>query len=86
MAGILIVTVIAVIAAGYVQGHQEGDLDAGYSSAPGDNDCTSCHSDTGPNDGGSLDVTLSVTEYVPGENVDIDVAVSGGGHDKFGFE
>ncbi|HIG63868.1 MAG TPA: PKD domain-containing protein [Marine Group III euryarchaeote] len=86
LAGILIVTVIAVIAAGYVQGHQDGDLDAGYSSAPGDNDCTSCHSDTGPNDGGSLDVTLSVTEYVPGENVDIDVAVSGGGHDKFGFE
>ncbi|HIM33628.1 MAG TPA: hypothetical protein EYI97_04000, partial [Candidatus Poseidoniales archaeon] len=86
MAGIMIVTVIAVIAAGYVQGHEGGDLDSGYSSAPGDDDCTSCHSDIDPNDGGSLDVMLSVTEYVPGENVDIDVTVSGGGHEKFGFE
>ena len=87
LAGILIVTVIAVIAAGYAQGHQGGDIDPGYSSAPGDNDCTSCHTDANPNDGeSSLDVTLSVAEYVPGEDVDIDVTVSGSGHDKFGFE
>ncbi|MCS5525223.1 MAG: hypothetical protein NZ782_01890, partial [Candidatus Poseidoniia archaeon] len=87
LAGILIVTVIAVIAAGYVQGHVDGDLDSGYSSAPGDDDCTSCHTDANPNDGeSSLDVTLSVAEYVPGEDVDIDVVVSGSGHDKFGFE
>ncbi|MAH17974.1 MAG: hypothetical protein CL960_05750, partial [Euryarchaeota archaeon] len=89
MAGIMIVTVIVIIAAGYVQGHQGGDLDPGYSSAPGDGDCTSsaCHTDANPNDGeSSLDVTLSVEEYVPGEDVDIDVVVSGSGHDKFGFE
>ena len=89
LAGIMIVTVIVIIAAGYVQGHQGGDLDPGYSSAPGDGDCTSsaCHTDANPNDGeSSLDVTLSVEEYVPGEDVDIDVVVSGSGHDKFGFE
>ena len=86
LAGIMIVTAIVIIAAGYVQGHQTpaDGLEPGYSSAPGDDDCTSCHTD---NDGvSSLDVTLSVAEYVPGEDVDIDVTVSGSGHDKFGFE
>ena len=70
----MIVTVIVIIAAGYVQGQQDGDLsgDPGYSSAPGDGDCASCHNDIDPNDGGELTLALSVSEYVPGEDVDID--------------
>ena len=80
------VTVVAVIMAGYVEGHQFGIIQTGFSGAAGDDDCTSCHGDTGPNSGGSQDVTFSVAEYVPGEDVDIEVVVSASGHDKFGFE
>ena len=80
------VTVVAVIMAGYVEGHQFGIIETGYSGAAGDDDCTSCHGDADPNSGGMQDVTFSVAEYMPGEDVDISVNVSGGGHEKFGFE
>ncbi len=80
------VTVVAVIMAGYVEGSLFGIIETGYSGAPGDDDCTSCHGDTDPNSGGSQDIMFSVAEYIPGEDVDINVNVSGGGHGKFGFE
>ena len=81
------VTVVAVITAGYVEGDPFGLIQTGSSGAPGDDDCaTSCHGDTDPNSGGSQDITFSVAEYVPGADVDINVTVSGGGHEKFGFE
>jgi hypothetical protein len=87
LAGILMVTVVAVIVAGYVEGDPFGLIQTGSSGAPGDDDCaTSCHGDTTPNSGGMQDVTFSVAEYIPGEDVDISVNVSGGGHEKFGFE
>lgn len=54
------VTVVAVIMAGYVEGHENGLIETGFSGAPGDDDCTSCHGDTDPNSGGMQDVTFSV--------------------------
>ncbi len=86
LAGILMVTVVAVIMAGYVEGHNLGDVQPGYSGAGGDDgDCASCHTDDTSNSGGSQSVVFDVAEYIPGEAVEVNVTVVGDGHEFFGF-
>ncbi|MBC7382190.1 MAG: T9SS type A sorting domain-containing protein [Bacteroidia bacterium] len=62
---------------------------AGYTSAPGESNCTSCHSGTpvNPVNGGSVAITITgnPASYTPGQTYEVNVTVAFTGRSRFGF-
>lgn len=83
---IIILSVITIIAFADIL---EKDGKAGRTGAPGENDCTGCHTSYLVNSGpGSITISspnLINWQYVPGQTYQIDVTVSHTGVSLFGF-
>lgn len=84
---------VASITANYIaQSYSSGAPTAGYTNAPGDGNCTSCHSGAGLQTSGvthgkiSLGFNTGTLEYIPDSTYTVSLSVSHGSFNKFGFQ
>ncbi len=79
--------IIAMISIGPLVSYPTG-ADPGYTSAPGESNCTGCHAGSAnPANGGSaaISITGNPASYVAGQTYEINITVNYTGRSKFGF-
>ena len=76
---------LVLLASGMVIGHSSGPQN-GRTNAPGESDCTGCHSQFTLNSGpGALDITAPQF-YRPGDTITVAVKLTNSGQQRWGFE
>ena len=77
---------LSIVAVAPLWGRASGANLTGYSGAPGEGTCTSCHSANANTAGGAVAITADRSTYPPGQLVRIRVTVADPAARRWGFE